>query len=183
MASEPHHHEGVTLQTWPHSLSRFSILRDFILTGESGDVYAKGSSEWVLMSMAERKFVSVRDHYTGSTAFSEKRCFEKKPRKTPWFDEGNRPVHTVVPSFSDIDENGHVNNAMYAKFVMDALSPDKPLAIKSFQIDYRLEALAGATLDVHTLVEDGRVLVKGVREDGETSFAAAIELASSDSAS
>ena len=93
------------------------------------------------------------------------------------FDEGNRRVLTVMPSFCDIDVNGHVNNAMYAKYVVNAFEPDGASAIKSFQIDYRQEAKLGEPLTVHSLVEDGRVLAKGLREDGEISFASIIELA------
>lgn len=175
--SEPHHHQLVTVRTWPHSLSRFSFIRDFTLADESGNTLVKATSEWVLMDVEDRKFVSVKDYYDGPTNFSEDRCFPKKPRKTPGFDEGNRPVCAVVPMYCDIDVNGHVNNAMYARYVVDALDPDEVGSIKTFQIDYRQEALLGTPLSVHVLVEDGRVLAKGLREDGETSFASLIELA------
>ena len=77
---------------------------------------------------------------------------------------------------TDIDLNGHVNNARYPRFVIDALNPGDEGSVRSFQIDYRHEVMPGAPLAVHTLVEDGRVLSKGVREDGNVAFACAIEL-------
>ena len=173
---EPRHHQAVQVRTWPHSLSRFSFIRDYSLLDEKGDELVKATSEWVLMDIATRKFVSVKDYYSGPTDFCEDRSFPKKPRKAPNFVEGNLPVRTVVPSYCDIDVNGHVNNAMYAKYVIDALNPDENGAIRTFQIDYRQEALLGVPLDVHTLVEEGRVLAKGLRENGETSFSSIIEL-------
>jgi acyl-ACP thioesterase len=172
----PEHYQRVTVRTWPHSLSRFSFIRDFQLLDEQGGLLVKATSEWVLMDVATRKFVSARGYYTGPTDFVEDRSFPKKPRKAPNFEQSGEPARVVVPSYSDIDVNGHVNNAMYARFIVDALAPGEADAIRTFQIDYRMEALVDEPLSVYTHVEDGLVLVKGVREDGDTSFAGAIEL-------
>ena len=176
MAGRPEHHQEVTVRTWPHSLSRFSFIRDYQMFDASGNLLVQASSEWVLMDIETRKFASAKDFYRGPIDFSEDRVFEKKPRKAPSFEAGNRPQLTVVPAYCDIDVNGHVNNAMYARYVVDALNPGEAGAIKSFQIDYRQEALVGMPLAVDVLVEDDRVLAKGVREDGETSFLSSIEL-------
>lgn len=172
----PAHYQVVTVHTWPHSPSSFSFMRDFHLLDEAGDLLVRASSEWVLMDVETRKFAKMKAHYDGPYDFRDERAFEGKLRKVATFDEGNRPVRTVVPAFSDIDVNGHVNNARYPRFVIDALDPGEECAIRSLQIDYRHEALPGAPLAVHTLVEDGSVLSKGVREDGNVAFACAIEL-------
>lgn len=177
IVKEPQHHQVITLRTWPHSLSRFSFIRDFHLRDEAGELLVKATTEWVVMDIETRKFASVKDFYTGSTDFSEDRVFEKKPRKIRNFEEGNCPVRTVVPSYSDIDVNGHVNNARYANYVVDSLNPGEEGSIKTLQIDYRHEVLPGVPLQVHTLVEDGLVLSKGLNEDGAVAFACSIELA------
>lgn len=173
---EPGHFQEVTARTWPHSPSRFSFCRDYQMCDKQGNVLVNGTSEWVLVDVEERKFVSMKDHYHGPTDFSEERNFPKKPRKISVFDEGNRPPVVITPAFSDIDLNGHVNNARYASYVLNALDPDAGTAVKTLQIDYRHEAFPGQPLTVHTLVEDGMVRQKAVREDGDISFAAAIEL-------
>lgn len=172
----PSHYQVVTARTWPHTPTRFSFLRDFSMRDESGDLLVKATTEWVLMDIETRKFGSVKDYYDGPEDFDEARSFEKKPRKIADFEEGNRPVCTVVPSYSDIDANGHVNNARYASYVVDALDPGAEGSIKTFQLDYRHEVLPGVPLTVHTLVEDGRVLSKGVNPDGQIAFACAIDL-------
>ena len=84
--------------------------------------------------------------------------------------------------FSDLDLNGHVNNARYANYVVNALNPTGEGFIKTLQIDYRHEVLAHAPLEMHTLVEDGHVLSKGINENGDVAFACAIDLAFSDDA-
>lgn len=173
---EPAHYQVVTARTWPHTPTRFSFLRDFSLRDADGDLLVKATSEWVLMDMRSRKFASVKDHYDGPDDYDEARSFERKPRKLADFDEDSLPPFTVVPSYSDIDANGHVNNAMYANYVVNALHPGPEGSMRSFQIDYRHEVLPGVPLLVHTHVEDGLVLSKGVNPDGNIAFAAAIEL-------
>lgn len=176
VVSDPQKYQVVTVRTWPHTPTRFSFMRDFSIRGETGAELVRATSEWVLMDVQTRKFASVRDYYDGSEDFDEARAFESKPRKIAPFGEGNRPIHTVVPSYSDLDVNGHVNNARYANYVIDALNPGPEGAIKTLQLDYRHEVMPGVPLTMHTLVEEGRVLSKGVNERGETAFACAIEL-------
>ena len=175
LVAQPEHFQVVRVRTWPHSLTSFSFMRDFTMHDEQGRLLAKASQEWVLMDARTRKFASAKGIYEGEVDFCEDRVFEKKARKTPAFEEGNRPIKLMTPSFTDIDPNGHVNNAMYANFVENALEPGDRRIWKTIQIDYRYEALPGQTFSLHTLVEDARVLFKGVSEEGTMLFAAMLE--------
>ena len=177
IAREPQHYQIVSVRTWPHTLTSFSFLRDYLVRDENGETLAKATSEWVLMDIEKRKFVKVKDIYEGSYDFDEARAFPDRLRKIADFKEGNRPLYTVVPAFCDIDVNGHVNNARYPSYVMNALAPDQDMRIKSLQFDYRHEVLPASPLTVQTLVEEGRVRSKGLREDGATAFACSIVLA------
>ena len=173
---EPVHSQVVCVRTWPHSLSSFSFMRDFHICDEQGEVLIKASSEWVLMNIETRKFAKAKDCYNGPRDFLGIRAFDGKMRKVANFDEDTQPVYTVMPAFSDIDVNGHVNNARYPTFVMDALNPSHGRAIQTLQIDYRYEVAPQEPLAVHARIEDNTALVKGVREDGVTAFACRIEL-------
>lgn len=175
VVGELKHFQVVRVRTWPHTQTGFSFLRDFTFSDEEGNLLVKATSEWVLMNIETRKFARMKDHYDGPYEFCEDRAFESKPRKIAMFDEGNRPTYTVTPSFIDIDLNGHVNNARYLSFVMNALNPGEEGAIRTLQIDYRHEVMPDVPLTVHTLVDGSTALLKGVREDGEVAFACAIE--------
>ena len=82
----------------------------------------------------------------------------------------------IQPNYTDIDLNGHVNNARYPNYVIDALNPESELKIKSLQIDYRHEVFPHVPITMQTLVEDDRVLSRGLNEEGAIAFACAIEL-------
>ena len=172
---QPDHYQVATARTWPHSLSRFSFMRDNSLRDEAGNLLAKGSAEYVLMNIDTRKFVKVTDILHEDYAFDDVRAFDGKLRKLPDFEADEGGVRTVVPSFCDVDKNGHVNNAMYARYAMDALNPGADLALRTFQIDYRREVVEGVPLAVHTHWEGTRAQAKGVYEGGEIAFACTLE--------
>ena len=173
----PHHYEVVRVKTWPHTPTRFSFLRDYSMLNEQGDLLIKATSEWVLMDVETRKFASVKDICGDLGELEEARSFDRKPRKVPNFDVEGLAPHIIVPSYADIDVNGHVNNAVYGDYFVNALNPGEAGEIRTLQIDYRYEARAGEPLEVYTLVRDGEVLCKGIQSDGNTSFACRIELA------
>ena len=175
VVEEPEHFQVVTVRTWPHSLSRFSFVRDFTMCDARGRLLVKASQEWVLMDAKTRKFVSAKDGYDGPCDFCEDRAFQKKARKIPLFAEGNLPAYAVVPGYCDIDVNGHVNNARYANYIACALNPNDEVRIDTMQIDYRYEVLPGRPLRIETLAEEDRFLFKGVNETDDVAFTCLLE--------
>ena len=82
----------------------------------------------------------------------------------------------MTPAYTDLDVNGHVNNAMYANFVVNALNPGPDGTLRTFQIDYRHEVVPDEPLELFLLEEGGLVRIKAVSPDGAIAFASAIEL-------
>ena len=70
-------------------------------------------------------------------------------------------------SYSDIDTNGHTNNAMYMQWAMNAVgyetTSSKP--VRTFTINFNHETKAGDTVDLYRVIqeaEDGlHVFVEG----------------------
>ena len=81
----------------------------------------------------------------------------------------------MIPTYSDVDYNGHVNNARYANYAMDAYNPGEGRLLKSFQIDYRYEVLPDAPLRMYTQDDGDIVFAKGIREDDNIAFMCAME--------
>ena len=115
--------------------------------------------------------------YDGTMTFDEQRAFPEKARRVLDFDPQDAQPFALVPGYADIDENGHVNNAIYANFVLNALQPKGEGALKTFQIDYRQEVRPDEPLKVFICREDGSARVKGVREDGDVAFLSQLEFA------
>jgi acyl-ACP thioesterase len=73
--------------------------------------------------------------------------------------------HTV--SYSDIDTNGHTNNAMYMQWSMNSVGYDitSTRAVKEFTINFNHETKAGDVVDIYRVSvekEDGlHVFVEG----------------------
>ena len=174
--NNPSYGSVVTVRTWPHSLSRFSFIRDFSMRDENGVELVKATQEWVLMNFETRKFASTTDVYHGSDDFDEARAFDSKPRKLPDFEAEGEPALVVVPAFTDLDVNGHVNNALYGNYIANAVEPGPDSQPRTFQIDYRHEVVPGEPLEMFVREEDGLVRVKAIAPDGAIAFASAIEL-------
>ena len=178
IVAQPENYQVARARTWPHSLSRFSFSRDNSLRDEEGNLLAKASAEYVLMNIDTRKFVKVTDVLQGEYAFDDARAFGEKLRKLPDFEADPDGVSVFTPGFADIDKNGHVNNALYARFAMNAVAPREDEALKTFQIDYRHELVADEPLEMHVRREGSTARVKGVRMDGEIAFTSVLEFAS-----
>ncbi|MDO5118103.1 MAG: thioesterase [Eggerthellaceae bacterium] len=165
----------VTVRTWPHTQTKLSFLRDFTITDEAGELIAKATSEWMVISLEKRSFASALLAYDGPKDFDEARTFESKPKKIKNLEKDPDSSVVVTPGFSDFDQNGHLNNAMYARLILDAIELDETHAIESLQIDYRHEVLVGSTLLLESLHEDGAIKVRGLLEDSQIAFMALVE--------
>ena len=169
---QPRRHETVTARTWPHTLTKLSFLRDYWIRGDDGRLLVKATSEWVLMDLANRTFASPISVYDGPQDFDEARSFESKPKKIKNFEEDPAAGVRITPAFSEIDQNGHVNNAMYWKFVFDTLDLGPDDMPTTLQIDYRHEIQYGTSITTYTCTDETGIRVKGVRDDGEIAFMA-----------
>lgn len=169
---QPELYSSVQVRTWPHSPSRFSFQRDYIISSLDDEVLVRGTSEWVLMSLETRQFVSISDAYEPPENLLEEKNFEKKPRKIGDFDPGDARPYIVVPPYTSADTNGHVNNSVYADYPFDAINPDEEHNVKTFQIDFRHEVRTGQPLSIYTDRGESAILTKGVDEQGEVVFCA-----------
>ncbi len=173
---QPHLYEEVRVRTWPHDPSKFSFLRDYQIKNSAGELLIKGTSEWVLMGFEDRSFVPLFDVYDGTRNFIDERNYEKKPRKLRNFDEAGIEPYTLVPSYSSVDLNGHVNNSVYADFLIDAIDPGEAHSVKAFQMDFRQEVLEGVPLNIFTHKTEDGIEAKGLDAEGNVMFAARIEV-------
>lgn len=167
--SHPLMHSTVTLKTWPLPPTRIGFQREYLIEDADGNTLIKGTSDWVVIDSVERKFVPSGNIYPEGFDFCTDRCFDEKTSKIKDFDAQSEGT-TIMPQFSDLDMNGHVNNIRYANFVLNTINPDKNEIIKTFQTDYIHEVLSDVPLIIYYNRDGNEVISKGINSDGEHMF-------------
>jgi medium-chain acyl-[acyl-carrier-protein] hydrolase len=159
----------VVARTWPRGKDRLFAIRDYeLLTGE-GRFFGRGRSAWVVYNTALQRLqrveslgVEIPDN-PGMNALPD--GAQSVDARADLVARGQRRA-----GYSDIDYNGHVNNARYVQWIQDILPMEPLLAAASLRLDinYLAEvrhgesaALASAEREDHEGFD-----VEGTRADG-----------------
>lgn len=152
----PKWREDITLTTWHKGLSRLFFLRDFILTDGQGRERVKATTSWLVLNLETRRLVRDPGLMEEGTVCTDNVI--EIPADKVIMPKGVEPElvmeHRVA--YSDIDTNGHTNNAMYMQWAMDAvdyeLASNRP--VKEFTINFNHETKAGESVSIYrTIVE------------------------------
>lgn len=165
--------EEMTLTTWHKGLNRIFFLRDFVMTDKDGNERVKATSSWLVMNLETRRLVRDPKLMDEDTVCSENVI--GTPADKVQLPKDSAPVHVMdhVVSYSDIDMNGHTNNAMYMHWAMDAVEYEvaSAMPVRSLTINFNHETKVGEKVELYRVTvesEDGRhVFVEG--KVGDTS--------------
>ncbi|MBP5673171.1 MAG: DUF1806 family protein [Victivallales bacterium] len=164
-----------TLETYPTGTDLLFAVRQY--TMKSGDdTLLRGTSYWLLLDadtfrpLKPLDFLPplIRDTQDGHHHFSDLGKIQKLEI------ENRRPYHI---SWSDIDEIGHLNNAVYGRFIYDSVGEIMGAAprIREFQINYNHQVLNGETVFCGGVKrDDGWIYVDGLSEDNKTCYFQAV---------
>ena len=156
----PRWREDITLSTWHKGLSRLFFLRDFLLTDAQGRERVKATTSWLVLNLETRRLVRDPKLIEEGTICTDN-VLEAQAEKVvmPKGVEAEFVMEHIV-AYSDIDTNGHANNAMYMQWAMDAV--DYQIAsvrpVSEFTINFNHETKAGDKVDIYRVSEE--------REDG-----------------
>lgn len=137
--------ETVTVETWPMTNTRVAYPRAMSMYDEQGRLLLQTVSLWVLMDIEKRSMIlpgrSGLD-FAGQDRGGE---LALPGGLVPCGGEGGR-VRTVA--YSDLDVNGHLNNARYMDWVDDLMDSGfhKDHAPREFTVCYLSEAREGQQL-------------------------------------
>lgn len=120
MHRQPRHTEETVAVTWERGEKGPYFLRDFELRSAEGEPLISAGSQWFMVDRASREV--LRPGVLGQ----ERRQLDPRRADCPDCGKparceklsllGSRPVF-----YSDLDANGHVNNAVYGRIAMDFL--------------------------------------------------------------
>ncbi len=145
--------EEFVLETWPSGIHRLLVTRDFRVTDDRG-VAAEASSSWIILDLETRRPVrpqtALADHdemQHGELVFGEPTGKVEPPDDDEW--NRSRPFFVRV---SALDSQGHVNNAKYLEWCLDAFSLDhfRRWEITDISMNFLAETRYDAELHVLT---------------------------------
>ena len=167
----PKWRENITLRTWHKGLNRLFFLRDFILTDDLGRERVKATTSWLVLNLETRRLVRDPKLMEEGTVCTDNVIETPADKVVMPKDIEPQYVMDHHVASSDVDMNGHTNNAMYMQWAMDAVDYDiaSTRPVKWFTINFNHETKAGDIVALYKVVkeeEDGRhVFVEGKVND------------------
>lgn len=165
----PRKGETVRLETWPMPTTRVAYPRSVVAYDERGGELFRSISLWVLMDpetramvLPDKSGVLVKGILRGNELPS--------PRSLAPASLGAQVERTV--RFTDLDVNGHMNNARYLDWLADLLpgSFHQEHTIQDMTLGYMAEALEeDRLLQQWQMDENGHLRLEITRPDGEKS--------------
>lgn len=167
----PRWREETVLHTWHKGPSMMFHLRDFLMTASDGQPLVTATTSWLVINVDTRRIVRELS-FSGEDSICRDNAIETPCGKVQMpGDAGQEIVGTHVVSYSDVDLNGHANNAMYIVWAMDAADYEVTSArpLKELKINFNHETRPGESILISRAradVEDGiRYSVEGKSGD------------------
>lgn len=142
----PRFDEKISALTYPKKPGLADADRDYYIYGEDGETIITGTSKWCVLDIESRRIKRCAPLF----AFTDNRFMPKDSVRG-----GCPPIPATEGEFSvvesdrvrytDMDRNGHMNNARYGDIIMDAFPPEKLNAsrYKGFEINFMSEIMQG----------------------------------------
>jgi acyl-ACP thioesterase len=171
----PKWRDEITLNTWHKGLNRLFFLRDFLITDSEGRERVKATTSWLVLNLETRRLVRDPNLMEEGTVCTENVIETPADKVQMPKDVEAELVRTHLVSYSDIDTNGHTNNAMYMQWSMNAVGYDitSSRPVKEFTINFNHETKAGDHVEIYRAFvekEDGlHVFVEG-KVEGTSSY-------------
>jgi acyl-ACP thioesterase len=159
----------VRVRTWPRGTERLFAIRDYEMRDESDIVFARGRSAWLIVDLTTLRprrpeaLVASLPSNEGRDALEggAQGLIERKDL----LEVGRRTA-----AYSDIDYNGHVNNARYVQWIQDALPASEIEVADRLRLD--INYLSEVKLGCSVLLWAGRIpggwALQGRHEGTET---------------
>ncbi len=153
--------ETITLETWPMPTTRVAYPRATAAYDAAGNLLFRSTSLWVLMDIKNRSMI-----LPGKSGVDVPGILRGNELEAP---------KSLVPKalsqsscrrvcFTDLDCNGHMNNARYLDWMADLLPSDfhREKALKGFSLCYLSESLEGDDLNVTWELDESDTLNVGI---------------------
>lgn len=154
--------EAIIVYTWEYGTKGALFLRDFDIRRPDGTLLASSATAWILVEPSTRKILRP-SAFTGTLHCCPDKLPDCRPADKVKLPQGMTLAGTRRVVYSDLDSNGHMNNANYSNVAMDFLPREQQLRpMTDFMINYNHEAKLGEDIEIYTCVEQDRSFVEGI---------------------
>ncbi len=133
----------VTVRSWSSTRQEIFTCREFEMVDKTGAVMARATSSWALLSLETRRPVPLEGNLP-AFPIDPRRAVADDFASLPELAEGDISRRFDVLR-RDLDVNGHVNNAVYAEWVLEAVPWElaKGARVAELEIGFRAESHYG----------------------------------------
>jgi acyl-ACP thioesterase len=123
MERRPKLGETITVRSWPRGWERLFAVRDYDIRDASDTPIVRGRSGWIILDIERRRPLRPQ-------ALMDKLPLNEGLDALPGGAGGLEARNGLVKAgerkaaYSDIDYNGHVNNARYIQWIQDIMEPE-----------------------------------------------------------
>lgn len=159
----PCYDETVTLSSWAGDTMRVLFPRYYEITDESGTPLVKASAVWLLMDAKKRKMVFPENY---NVVVPGIRTGREIPLSFGVSLGEQEKTKRFKVAYSQVDINGHMNNAKYLDCMEDVLGKDflDTHMLKTLEIEFKSEIKYGASVRLeYTIDEDFVTMIGFVR--------------------
>jgi len=148
--------ETIILETWPSSFERFYATREFLIRNVAEEIIGRATSLWIFYNMATKRPCRIPSEFKEAYGLDPLRAVEDPfdPLDAMGEVTGEGEQDFLVRR-SDIDTNGHVNNANYLQWMLEVVPEDiyKNHQLASLEIQYKKETTYGMSIRSKCLIE------------------------------
>ena len=160
--------DDVVVETWPSSTARGLFYRQYRLLNADGTVLIAAASIWTAFNIAARKLGALPKSLTDAIPFDDETVTETRPRTLPRL-AGIHHQCPVIPRRTDLDLNGHVNNAQLVGWLLESAPRRDLSALQMLDIQFRRECELEAVVASQTAkVDPGILHHRLIRTEGNT---------------
>ena len=155
--------EKITVHTFPTPTRICFFPRYYIFTDAQGEMVGKAGTLWLLLDLTTRRMLPPGDI---ARLIPENRDLSM-PMNLPAtvsYVQGEEFVSTYCPVYTDLDVNGHVNNARYADWLCNTLGIDLMTGYEPERIilNYNHEVLPDHVITLRRILKDNEYRLSGI---------------------
>lgn len=164
----PNWEETITIKTYPAGIDKLFAVRRFDIYTKQNEQIGYIIGDYILMDTQTNRPVRP----SGLTGNFEKLCYPYEGEALPKL---KAPATILLEDrrkarYSEIDVNGHMNNAHYVRWAVDMMNAEEHVQkeVQSIQTNYVTSIVEGDEVNIiRGLDEEGHTLVQGTSLDGK----------------